>query len=179
MDEFKPNDMNNNQPENQQPQADPNQQFQPNQQPYGNQFQQNPQDGQFQQNPYTQPQYQQPQYDQQQSYYEYVPPAPESTGQAVAAMVLGIVASVLFCCAPFNIIPSIIALILGIVYKKKNKSTGNGMALAGIIMGAIGIVYAIISTVFSIITIQQMGGWDAYMEQVQEIMNQMGYLFML
>ena len=40
------------------------------------------------------------------------------------------------------------------------------------IIAIIGLVLGAISLIWTIYSVQQMGGWDAYMEQVQEMMEQ-------
>jgi len=64
------------------------------------------------------------------------------TGMATAAMILGIVSIVLFCIWYISIPCSIIAIILGVVAKKRvaeGTGGGKGMATAGIICGVISI----------------------------------------
>ena len=57
-------------------------------------------------------------------------------GLSIAAMVLGIV-SVVFCCVWYLSIPcSILAIIFGIIGKKRD---GRGMAIAGLVLGIIAI----------------------------------------
>jgi hypothetical protein len=83
---------------------------------------------------------------------DYYPPAPEqqwspparsgSSGKAIAALVLGIVGVVPFC--PLLAICSLLALIFGILARKEITASGGmisggGMALAGIILGAVGL----------------------------------------
>ncbi|MCM1132356.1 MAG: DUF4190 domain-containing protein [Ruminococcus flavefaciens] len=67
-----------------------------------------------------------------------------SKGLSIASMVCGIVSILGFCCCtPIGIICGLAGVILGILSKTKNMG-GQGMALAGIITGAIGIVGSII-----------------------------------
>ncbi|MFC9704623.1 DUF4190 domain-containing protein [Streptomyces sp. NPDC056943] len=66
-----------------------------------------------------------------------------SNGMGIASMVLGIVAVVGFCLYGVNIILGILALIFGIIGLKKagrGEATNRGMALAGVILGSVGIV---------------------------------------
>ncbi|MFE7587067.1 DUF4190 domain-containing protein [Streptomyces gardneri] len=66
-----------------------------------------------------------------------------SNGMGIASMVLGIIAAVGFCLYGLNIILGILALIFGIIGMKKagrGEATNRGMALAGVILGAVGIV---------------------------------------
>lgn len=71
-----------------------------------------------------------------------------ANGMGVTAMVLGIVAVVIFCFWGLGIILGVLALIFGIVGRKRagrGEATNGGMALAGIILGSIG---ALISAAF-------------------------------
>lgn len=58
----------------------------------------------------------------------------ESKGLSIAAMVLGIISLVLFCIWYISIPCAILAIIFGIVGKKKG---GRGMATAGLVLGII------------------------------------------
>jgi hypothetical protein len=72
-------------------------------------------------------------------------PAP-SNGMGTAALVLGIIATVLFCVWPLSIVLGILAVIFGMVGRAKarrGEATNPGQALAGIICGAVGLVLAI------------------------------------
>ncbi|MBM7441694.1 DUF4190 domain-containing protein [Streptomyces sp. HB132] len=74
-------------------------------------------------------------------------PAP-TNGLGTAAMVLGIIAVVGFCMYGLGVILGVLALIFGIVGRgraRRGEATNGGMALAGIILGSVGIV---ISAVF-------------------------------
>lgn len=66
---------------------------------------------------------------------------PPSNGMGTAAMVLGIVAVAGFCLYGLGVILGVLALIFGIVGRKKvtrGEATNGGMATAGIVLGAIG-----------------------------------------
>ncbi|MET7386817.1 DUF4190 domain-containing protein [Streptomyces sp. NPDC005529] len=70
------------------------------------------------------------------------PPAP-SNGLGTASMVLGIIASVLFCAWPLAIVLGILAIVFGVIGRgrvRKGEATNPGQALAGIICGSVGIV---------------------------------------
>ena len=99
------------------------------------------------QQPYT--------YYQQQNGYAapyYPPPAVQSApgnGYAVASLILGIV-SVLVSCSLFLTLPcAVVGLILGIVGKSKG---AGGMAVAGIILSALGLLIAIALIVLVVVT---------------------------
>ncbi|MEU9864792.1 DUF4190 domain-containing protein [Streptomyces sp. NPDC047971] len=66
-----------------------------------------------------------------------------ANGMGTAAMVLGIIATVGFCMYGLGVVLGILALIFGIIGRKKvqrGEATNGGMATAGIVLGAIGIL---------------------------------------
>ena len=147
-----------NDPFNQQPVQGQN--GQPYQQPYNVP----PQNGQYQQgqNPYIMPQgdygYNQqniPQngYAAPQGYG--VPYQPQqSTGMAVASLVLGIISictGLFMFSFPFLFLMPIIGIILGIVFKSKKLPVGKGMSTAGIITSVIGLVIPLALLVFVVV----------------------------
>ena len=76
---------------------------------------------------------------------------PETLGLAIASLVLGIIGLLSSCIAVGGVL-AIIALILGIlalskISRQPRTYKGKGMALAGTIMGAVGIVIALISLI--------------------------------
>ena len=77
---------------------------------------------------------------------------PTGKGLAIASMVCGILSIVLCCFTYVSVILSVVAIVLGIVSKKKT-TEGSGMALAGIITGAA----ALLITVFILILGAAMG----------------------
>lgn len=63
-------------------------------------------------------------------------------GLSIASMVLGIVA-VVFCCVAYIAIPcAILAIIFGIIGKKRD---GKGMAITGLVLGIVAIVLYILA----------------------------------
>uniref|UniRef100_UPI0006256358 DUF4190 domain-containing protein n=1 Tax=Streptomyces odonnellii TaxID=1417980 RepID=UPI0006256358 len=71
-----------------------------------------------------------------------------SNGMGITAMVLGIISVVVFCIWGIGIILGVLALVFGIIGRRKvrrGQATNGGMALAGIVLGAIG---AVISAAF-------------------------------
>lgn len=105
-----------------------------------------PQNGQYQQNTY-QPNGQQQGYYQPQGYGMPYPYSQQSTGMAVASLVLGIISITtgLFMFAfPFLFLMPIIGIILGIVFKTKKYSVGKGLSTAGIITSVIGLIIPLI-----------------------------------
>ena len=95
----------------------------------------------YQQQPYQQ-QYQQPQYPQ----YMETPEEKTAKGFGIASLVLGLVS--LFCCGLFTGIPG---LIFGIISIRKKKEQ-NGMAIAGIIICGIAIVFTTLVFVIALIS---------------------------
>lgn len=79
---------------------------------------------------YYQPVYQQP--------YSPVPQQNDRRGMAIAAMVLGIISVVMVCLWYVAIPCGILGIVFGCV---SLKSSGHGMALAGIICGSAGLVF--------------------------------------
>lgn len=84
-----------------------------------------------------------------------IPPVPaqevksETNGMAIGSLVTGILSITCCCGNPIGIILSIIAIVLGAVSKKQPKEN-NTMAIVGIILGAVGIVFAIVGTIIII-----------------------------
>lgn len=72
----------------------------------------------------------------------------EKTGKglAITSMVFGILSVVSFCCCcflpPISIAFGVVAIVLAIIYSKKAGKL-DGMALAGLILGIIGVVFAV------------------------------------
>lgn len=66
-------------------------------------------------------------------------------GLAVASLVLGILsaAGLCCCCTPLCVALGVVAIVLAIIYSKKAGKL-DGMALAGLILGIIGVVIALI-----------------------------------
>ena len=69
-------------------------------------------------------------------------------GFCVASMVLGIIALVFFCVWYLSIPCAILAIIFGVLGVK---STGKGMAIAGLVTGSIGLVVSIFIIIFIVI----------------------------
>ena len=89
----------------------------------------------------------------------------ESKGVSIASMVLGIFSLTFGCCITYvGIATAIAGLITGII-SLKDKKPGKGMAIAGIIMSAIALVFL----VFCIILVLTS---DTYQDMVEEILRQ-------
>lgn len=128
--------------------------------PYANfnqqqQYSQNNQNGAY--NMYSQPQqYNDAYYNQQYPTYNF---QEKPKGFAIASMILGICSYLFCCCSGFiSFFPSAAGLVLGIVSLKRNED-GKGMAIAGIVLSAIGILISIIAIIFTIALILE-GGSD-------------------
>ncbi|SEC37391.1 DUF4190 domain-containing protein [Streptomyces sp. TLI_105] len=81
-----------------------------------------------------------------------------SNGMGTTAMVLGIIAVAGFCMYGLGVILGILALIFGIIGMKKaarGEATNRGMALAGVILGSIGILVSAVFLGFMIWAISQ------------------------
>lgn len=82
---------------------------------------------------------------------------PQGTnGQAIGALVAGIVGLPLCFCG----IPSIIAIVLGMLAKNETKRTGqdgHGMALAAVIIGGIGLLLGVLTLIAGAVTPTQGG----------------------
>lgn len=99
-----------------------------------------------------------------------------------AVLVLGIVSIVMSCCCTVVIggIPAIIGLVLA---KKDLALYNSNPALydnynnlkTGRILCFIGLALGVITLLWNIYSIQSIGGWDAYMQMIQDAMEQGGY----
>ncbi|MEE1666008.1 DUF4190 domain-containing protein [Streptomyces sp. WAC07094] len=77
-------------------------------------------------------------------------PLAPSNGMGTASLVLGIISAVGFCLGPVAMFVGALAVIFGIVGRRKSnrgEATNGGMALAGIICGAVGIAVGLVVTV--------------------------------
>lgn len=158
-----------NQPQEENPQESQPQQTANQQDFYGYNVQQNnqgnPYYGAYNQQPYNQnnqfnqygaynqpPQYNAPYFNQQYPIYNF---QEKPKGFAIASLILGICSFLGSCCVWFlTIVTSITGLILGIVSLKRNEG-GKGMAVAGIILSAVGILFSIFAMIIFIFGIMQ------------------------
>lgn len=92
----------------------------------------------------------------------------QSNGLGVASMVCGIVALPIMCCtnvgSVISIILGIVAIVLGIVQLAKHGK--KGMAIAGIICGALALVICVILLIIGVYMIQS-GAYDEIMRQLE------------
>ncbi|WP_105618748.1 DUF4190 domain-containing protein [Vallitalea okinawensis] len=79
------------------------------------------------------------------------PDVGKQKGFGIASMVCGIVGLVGICIPYLNYILAILAIVFGIVtlseMKKTNDKTGKGMAIAGLVLGGISILFSILAIV--------------------------------
>ena len=105
---------------------------------------------------------------------QYVPKQNEPKGFAIAGMVLGIV-SIVCCCSPaFGGITGILGLIFSILVLVQKKP-GKGMAIAGVICAAIGLLLAVcmyFANNSMLEYIENQGGMNAIINQIE---NGQGY----
>lgn len=93
---------------------------------------------------------------------------------STAVLVLGIVSIVLSCCCSiFGSILGIVGLVLAknatkLYNENPNQYDGFNNVKTGKILNIIGIILGLVMVIVTIVQIMAMGGWDAYMENVQE-----------
>ncbi len=97
----------------------------------------------------------------------------EPVGFAVASMVLGILSLVCCCFAELGLILSILALLFAGL-SRRQLHRFNGMALAGLIMGIIGVVLAAFSIIDAIINPVSQEELDAILKMYQDLLAQQG-----
>ena len=81
--------------------------------------------------------------------YQNQPQEKKSNGVSIASFVCGLVS--LCCCNPMYLV-SLAAVILGIVGITQKNNPNKGMAIAGIIIAAVGVVLSIVITILSLST---------------------------
>lgn len=82
---------------------------------------------------------------------------PEQKGMSIASLILGIISLVLFCFWYLSLPCAIIAIILGVMGRKKG---GKGMATAGIVLGAIAIVLVVVILILAAVGIGVLSSMD-------------------
>ena len=98
-----------------------------------------------------------------------------SASMAIASMVMAIAGLVMGCCIYPSIIFGSLAIILALL-SRGGEMTMGGYAKAGFILGIIAIVFGILYFIYGLFTILvQFGGFEGYMNYIQEIMEDMGY----
>jgi hypothetical protein len=98
--------------------------------------------------------------------------SPPRNGFGVAALVLGILAIVFFWSVVGGVVLGVLGMVFGFLGRgraKKGESTNGGMALAGIICGAVGLVISIAWVVLLVAVFSSNSG-----QKFQDCMNQAG-----
>lgn len=78
---------------------------------------------------------------------DYPQQRPTGNGMAVAALVLGISSLALFFLAPFTAVLAILAIVFGAIGLNRSRKRGapkRGLAIAGLILGCVGLVTSVI-----------------------------------
>lgn len=100
----------------------------------------------------------------------YVPQQKEPKGFAIAGMVLGII-SIVCCCSPFvGMITGVLGLIFSILVLAQ-KRPGKGMAIAGVICAALGLILAVCMYFANnsfMEYINSQGGMESFLEQFDQ-----------
>ncbi len=89
----------------------------------------------------------------------------ESKGVSIASMVLGIFSLTFGCCITYIGITTAIAGIVTGIISLKNKKPGKGMAVAGVIMSSVALVFLVFCIIFVLTS-------DTYREMVDEMVKQ-------
>jgi hypothetical protein len=120
---------------------------------------------QYQQPQYQQPQYQQPQYQQPQYQQPYNNQAPQSNnnGLSVAALICGIVGLVggwIPVVRYFTLVSAIVAIILGVMGRKKAAQLGQStkLATAGMVLGIISVGITVLAIIYVVACFASLGG---------------------
>lgn len=106
------------------------------------------------------------------SYPQYQPPTggepyptPPRNGFGVAALVLGLLAVVLFWTVIGGIVLGILALIFGLLGRaraKRGEATNGGMSIAGVVLGALGLLIPIGLIIFGVSLLNSPAARDYY-----------------
>lgn len=108
-------------------------------------------------------------------YSSYTPEPEQKQTLSIVSLVCGIVGLLFSCCCCLGVPFDIAAIVVGIIAKKKNVP-GQGMALAGIILGAVALVIYIITVIINVATGSGEAFSNSFMEELQKNMNS-GALF--
>lgn len=111
-------------------------------------------------------------YSNNEPYNNYVPEPEDGPGFSIAGMVCGILSIVLCCCNQYvSGILSIVGLVLSIMALKQHRP-GRGMAIAGVVCSAIGLIIALILVIFSVYMLMN----PDYMNGILSIYEQYGLM---
>lgn len=84
-------------------------------------------------------------------------PVEEKKGFSIASLILGIVSLVLFCFWYISLPCSIVAIVLGVIGRKKG---GKGMGTAGIVLGAIALVLVVVILILAAVGVGMLASMD-------------------
>lgn len=124
---------------------------------YGDQNQQTPLSG------YAEPVY----HNQYNAEYEE-----QGQGFGIASLICGILSIVTCCCSCPCAPLAIVSIVLGILQISKGAGSGRGMAIAGIICSAVGLILMVISLVFTIV-MNSSGFADSYYQNYYDIIQEL------
>lgn len=110
----------------------------------------------------------------------HAPLMPEALPNAGLVLTMGILSIVLSCCCgPLSLIAGIIGLIKGNKGVSTYNANPNGYTRssysnlnAGRIASIVGLVITVLVIIWTFYSINQVGGWDAYVEEIKETMGQ-------
>lgn len=100
--------------------------------------------------------------------------APTKNGLGVWSLVLGI-ASVVLCCLALGLPLGAVAIVLGVKARRataQGLATNGGMALAGLILGVVGVLASLYMIVSFGLAMAQFGGLDGYIDYVTSLAEQ-------
>lgn len=123
---------------------------------YGDQNQQTPRSG-----------YAEPVYHQDNTNYEE-----QGQGFGIASLICGILSIVTCCCSCPCAPLAIVSIVLGILQISKGAGSGRGMAIAGIICSAVGLILMVISIVFTIV-MNSSGFTESYYQNYYDIIQEL------
>ena len=84
-------------------------------------------------------------------------PVEEKKGFSIASLILGIVSLVLFCFWYISLPCSIVAIVLGVIGRKKG---GKGMGTAGIVLGSIALVLVVVILILAAVGVGMLASMD-------------------
>lgn len=100
-----------------------------------------------------------------QGYYPYPQPSSGPGAKAIVALVAGIASIVFFWTTVFDIIPVALALVFGILAindaRRRQGRPGHGIAVAGVICGLAGLLFATIFSVWFFTAVHDCGGFSS------------------
>ncbi|MCR5708693.1 MAG: DUF4190 domain-containing protein [Ruminococcus sp.] len=109
-------------------------------------------------------------------YSAYSPEPEQKATLSIVSLVLGIVGLVFSCCCCLGVPFDIAAIVVGIIAKKKNVPK-QGMALAGIILGAVALVIYVITVIINLVSGSGEAFSNSFMEGFQEGLNSGAVMF--